>query len=74
MLPHAPITTTNHKAHTMNTTANNIKGSAATTFIGGLLVLLISLFLLVKLATTGYYSNVADMQPSAVDFCYLSYY
>ena len=51
----------------MNTTANNIKGSAATNFIGGLLVLLISLFLLVKLATTGYYSNVADMQPSAVE-------
>ena len=51
----------------MNTTANNIKGSAATTFIGGLLVLLITLFLLVKLATTGYYSNVSDMQPSAVE-------
>ena len=67
MLPHAPITTTNHKAHTMNTTANNIKGSAAITFIGGLLVLLITLFLLVKLATTGYYSNVSDMQPSAVE-------
>ena len=51
----------------MNTTANNIKGSAAITFIGGLLVLLITLFLLVKLATTGYYSNVSDMQPSAVE-------
>ena len=51
----------------MNTTANNIKASAAITFIGGLLVLLITLFLLVKLATTGYYSNVSDMQPSAVE-------
>lgn len=51
----------------MNTTTTGIKGSAAMTFIGGLVILLIVLFLLVKLATTGYYSNVSDMAPSAVE-------
>lgn len=51
----------------MNTTTTSIKGSAAMTFIGGLVILLIVLFLLVKLATTGYYSNVSDMAPSAVE-------
>lgn len=43
------------------------QGSALTTFIGGIVILLAVLFLLVKLATSGYYSDVADNTPTAVE-------
>lgn len=43
------------------------RGSALTTFIGGIVILLAVLFLLVKLATSGYYSDVADNAPTAVE-------
>ena len=51
----------------MNSTPNSVKGSALTTFIGGIVILLAVLFFLVKLATGGYYSDVADMAPTAVE-------
>ena len=43
------------------------QGSALTTLIGGIVILLAVLFLLVKLATSGYYSDVADNTPTAVE-------
>lgn len=46
---------------------NQVKGSALTTIIGAIVVVLASLFLLVKLATSGYYSDVADTTPSATE-------
>ena len=78
MLPHAPITTTNHKARAINTTAtlphchtatlphchtanNIIRFSRHHLYRRSLFISLI------KLATTGYYSNVFDMQPDAVE-------
>lgn len=51
----------------MNFQSKNVKGSALLTLIGGIAILVIVLFLLVKLAGTGYYSNVSDMVPSAVE-------
>lgn len=42
------------------------RGSALTTFIGGIVILLAVLFFLVKLATSGYYSDVADSTETAV--------
>lgn len=46
---------------------NQVKGSALTTVIGAIVIVLAALFLLVKLATSGYYSNVADTTPSATE-------
>lgn len=46
---------------------NQVKGSALTTLIGAVVVVVAALFLLVKLATSGYYSNVADTTPSATE-------
>ena len=43
------------------------QGSALTTLIGGIVILLAVLFLLVKLATSGYYSDVADNTATAVE-------
>ncbi|WP_274572678.1 cytochrome c5 family protein [Neisseria leonii] len=45
----------------------NVRGSAATTIIGGIAILLAVLFFLVKLATSGYYSDVADTTPTATE-------
>lgn len=45
----------------------NVRGSAATTIIGGIVILLAVLFFLVKLATSGYYSDVADTTPTATE-------
>ncbi|QMT40926.1 c-type cytochrome [Neisseria shayeganii] len=51
----------------MNSHPNSVKGSALTTLIGGIVILLAVLFFLVKLATGGYYSDVEDMNPNAVE-------
>lgn len=51
----------------MNSNPNSVKGSALTTLIGGIVILLAVLFFLVKLATGGYYSDVEDMNPNAVE-------
>ncbi|MDO5059546.1 MAG: c-type cytochrome [Neisseria sp.] len=50
-----------------HSTKQNIRGSALTTIIGGLVILLAVLFLLVKLAGSGYYSDVAASTPAAVE-------
>lgn len=43
------------------------KGSALVTLIGGVVILVAVLFFLVKLAGTGYYSDVESMKPAAVE-------
>lgn len=43
------------------------QGSATTTIIGGIVILVAVLFLLVKLATSGSYIDVADNTPNAVE-------
>ena len=45
----------------------NTKGSALTTVIGGVVIVLAVLFLLVKLAGSGYYSDVSDDTSSATE-------
>lgn len=50
----------------MNHLSNNkARGSALTPLIGGIVILLAVLFFLVKLATSGYYSDVEASTPSA---------
>lgn len=49
----------------MNTTKQNIRGSAAFTLISGIVILLITLFFLVRLATSGYYSDVDETTATA---------
>lgn len=44
---------------------NKMKGSALTTLLGGIVILVAALYLLVKLANSGYYSNVADSTQTA---------
>lgn len=51
----------------MNQNPKHSQGSALITFIGGIVIVVAVLFLLVKLASSGYYSNVSDMTPSAVE-------
>ncbi|WP_037587991.1 c-type cytochrome [Stenoxybacter acetivorans] len=51
----------------MNLNKNKAKGSALTTFIGGIVILLVVLFLLVKLATSGYHSDVSDSTATATE-------
>ncbi|MFV2029274.1 c-type cytochrome [Neisseria sp. S1] len=46
---------------------NKAHGSAITTFVGGIVILLAVLFLLVKLATSGYYSDVQESSQSATE-------
>lgn len=51
----------------MNSNPKRVQGSALTTLIGGIVILLAVLFFLVKLASSGYYSDVTDMTPSAIE-------
>lgn len=48
-------------------TNQNARGSAMTTLIGGVVILLAVLFFLVKLAGSGYHSNVDETTPSATE-------
>ena len=48
-------------------TNQNARGSAMTTLIGGVVILLAVLFFLVKLAGSGYHSNVDETTPSAIE-------
>ena len=50
-----------------HTTKNNIRGSAIVTILGGVVILLAVLFFLVKLATSGAYSNVEQSTDSATE-------
>ena len=45
----------------------NARGSALTTLLGGIVILLAVLFFLVKLATSGYYSDVEQSTQSATE-------
>ncbi len=51
----------------MNNQKNHATGSAMVTLLGGIVILVAFLYLLVRLATTGYYANVADMTDNAVN-------
>lgn len=52
----------------MNRLRNNqARGSALTPLVGGIVILLAVLFFLVKLATSGYYSDVETSTPSATE-------
>lgn len=51
----------------MNLNKNKIQGSAAFILISGLVILVLALFLLVKLATSGYHSEVSDTTSNAVE-------
>ncbi|WP_414812781.1 c-type cytochrome [Neisseria animaloris] len=46
---------------------NKAQGSALTTLLGGIVILLAVLFFLVKLATSGYYSDVEESTQSAIE-------
>lgn len=48
------------------TTKTNIRGSAAFTLIGGIVILLATLFLLIRLASSGYFSDVEETTVQAV--------
>ena len=50
-----------------HSTKNNIRGSALVPLLGGVVILLAVLFFLVKLATSGYYSDVDESTPSAIE-------
>lgn len=51
----------------MNHLKNKANGSALTTLLGGVVIAVASIYLLVKLATSSYYSDVADTTPSATE-------
>lgn len=42
-----------------------MRGSALTTLVGGIIILVVALYLLVKLASSGYYGDVADTTSTA---------
>lgn len=50
-----------------HSTKQTVRGSALTTLIGGVAILLAVLFLLVKLAGSGYYSDVDASTPTAIE-------
>lgn len=49
-----------------HTTKQNVRGSTAFTLVSGIVILLATLFFLVRLATSGYFSNVDEMTADAV--------
>lgn len=51
----------------MKSFKNKNQGSALTTLLGGIIIVLAVLYFLVRLASSGYYSNVSDSTPSATE-------
>lgn len=49
----------------MHLSNQRVRGSAAVTLIGGIVILLATIYFLVKLATSGYYSDVTETTESA---------
>lgn len=46
---------------------NKVQGSALVTLLGAIIIVIAALYLLVKLAGSGFYSDVADSSPSATE-------